>query len=412
MLPTNRTSPLFFLGDVGRRTHVGRACYRSISTGGDAVFRFPPLSGKILVVGDGDFAYSLACAKANESSGTARITASSLDSEKEVVRKYTSGKTNLDLLARSSGVTLRHELNATQPGSLGSKQAWDSIVWNFPYPPNSRRAEHREASALLTSFFQNARRSLKRDGTVYLAMSNRQEGMWGLGEVANACGFVLDGAKPFRASDIDGYVPKRSYVDEEIPSSVSSETTSSVFFLRLKSSESAITEEICTLLTKHNGQLYLANFKDAYQQCYGRLPFPGESRGLKKILANLSESGRQFQLMEEGTTSCRISLLAASSTSISTASSSSIPPAPSTPLTTSTTSTIEEEIRNLLDKNKGQLNLATFKNSYQQYYGRPFPPPGGGCSRKLKKRLHKLSGSGKNFLLKQEGTTSILCRCA
>jgi hypothetical protein len=51
----------------------------------------PPLEGSILVLGDGDFSFSVALAKDNKSRGRAHITATSLDSRKSVESTYGKG---------------------------------------------------------------------------------------------------------------------------------------------------------------------------------------------------------------------------------------------------------------------------------------------------------------------------------
>ena len=59
----------------------------STNTGNDSdksCFRFPPLTGNILVIGNGDFSYSVALAKENKALGDAMIFASSLDT-KEII---------------------------------------------------------------------------------------------------------------------------------------------------------------------------------------------------------------------------------------------------------------------------------------------------------------------------------------
>mmetsp|Transcript_11075 Transcript_11075/g.21915 ORF Transcript_11075/g.21915 Transcript_11075/m.21915 type:complete len:257 (+) Transcript_11075:152-922(+) len=188
---------------------------------GSTFFRFPPLRGNILVVGDGDFAYSAACARANQSSGSnAKIIASSLDSKKEVVKKYSHAEENIDLLNHSSRVGVRHNFDAVHHGSFGGNRVWDSIVWNFPYPPISPNSgNHREMRVLLDGFFQNAVPSLKLDGTIYITLGIQQakKEMWQLEEVAQRHGLDVYSVVSFEASNIHGYEPKRSYNDQKIP---------------------------------------------------------------------------------------------------------------------------------------------------------------------------------------------------
>ena len=55
----------------------------------------PPLDGSILVVGDGDFSYSVELAKKNGPSSKAHITATSIDTKGEIEKKYSNGRSNL-----------------------------------------------------------------------------------------------------------------------------------------------------------------------------------------------------------------------------------------------------------------------------------------------------------------------------
>ena len=89
-------------------------------------FRFPPLSGNILVVGDGDFSYSVALANENRVRGDAAITASSLDTKCDVEAKYSRGKSNINILDRDSNAVLVHGLDVTKPESQGTETNKDS----------------------------------------------------------------------------------------------------------------------------------------------------------------------------------------------------------------------------------------------------------------------------------------------
>ena len=97
-----RVSPLV-------RTLVSDATTNSEDvTEDDGYFRFPPLNGNILVIGDGDFSYSGALVNENQSRGSAAITASSLDTKEDVEEKYSRGKENLTLLDLDLNVSVMH----------------------------------------------------------------------------------------------------------------------------------------------------------------------------------------------------------------------------------------------------------------------------------------------------------------
>jgi hypothetical protein len=185
----------------------------------DNYFRFPPLTGNILVVGDGDFSYSVALAKENQTIGDANITASSLDTKDFIEETYSKGKANLDSLDLDSNVYLKHELDITENGSCGNERVWDSILWNLPYPPNTKWSGHLEGKALMTGFLRNMSRILKPDGFIFVTLCDQQGdiGRWDLEGIAWDSNLAVTKVLSFCASNITGYVPKRAYNDEEIP---------------------------------------------------------------------------------------------------------------------------------------------------------------------------------------------------
>jgi hypothetical protein len=185
----------------------------------DNHFRFPPLTGNILVVGDGDFSYSVALANENKAHGDAHITASSLDTKDFIEETYSKGKASLDSLDLDSNVQLKHELDITEAGSLGNERVWDSTVWNFPYPPNISLASLSEGKALLTGFFRNMSRILKLDGFIFVTLCDQQgdKSKWDLEGIAWDSNLAVTKMLSFCDSNITGYVPKRAYKDVKIP---------------------------------------------------------------------------------------------------------------------------------------------------------------------------------------------------
>ena len=79
-------------------------------------------SSAILVVGDGNFSFSVALAKENKVHGNANIIASCLDSKDVVEAKYSKCKNNLKFLDLDSNVYVKYGLNVTQLGSLGEER--------------------------------------------------------------------------------------------------------------------------------------------------------------------------------------------------------------------------------------------------------------------------------------------------
>jgi hypothetical protein len=364
------------------------------STGGDDDnddednhFRFPPLRGNILVVGDGDFSYSVALAKENQAQGDAKITASSLDTKDFIEETYSKGKENLEILNIDSNVQLKHELDVTENGSCGNERVWDSIVWNFPYPPNTYRSNHQEGSALLAGFFRNLRPILKPDGAIFVTLWNKQgeNNAWDLEGTAWDSNLAVTRVLPFCASYITGYVPKRAYIDKKIPINdcntyhICLQDNKETHIRKSNANTNCTAKEICELLKANGGRLEGGQFRSGFKEKFGRPPFP-EGVKLKKALEKLSRSGK-FLVDHQGS-SFRITKLGKSRIRKSIANAECT----------------AEEICELLKENGGKLEGGRFKYRFEEKYGRPPFPEGV----KMKKALEKLSHSGK-FQLEMRG---------
>ncbi|CAL9110810.1 unnamed protein product, partial [Musa textilis] len=85
---------------------------------------------QILLVGEGDFSFSLALADAFGSADN--LVATSLDSYDDLLRKYSKAKSNLKSL-REMGATALHGVDATTMKSHGdlTTRRFDRIVFNF-----------------------------------------------------------------------------------------------------------------------------------------------------------------------------------------------------------------------------------------------------------------------------------------
>ncbi|XP_071698480.1 heavy metal-associated isoprenylated plant protein 41-like isoform X2 [Rutidosis leptorrhynchoides] len=87
---------------------------------------------EILLVGEGDFSFSLCLANAFGSASN--IVATSLDSYDDVIKKYNGAATNL-LRLRSYGAQLLHRVDATkmQFHPYLRNRKFDRIIYNFPH---------------------------------------------------------------------------------------------------------------------------------------------------------------------------------------------------------------------------------------------------------------------------------------
>ncbi|WCJ32220.1 hypothetical protein M5689_013659 [Euphorbia peplus] len=87
---------------------------------------------KILLVGEGDFSFALSLATAFASASN--IVATSLDSQVEVIAKYSKAESNLKEL-KEMGCTIIHQLDVHTMRShpLLLHSTFDKIVFNFPH---------------------------------------------------------------------------------------------------------------------------------------------------------------------------------------------------------------------------------------------------------------------------------------
>lgn len=203
-----------------------------------------PLSGRVLVLGDGDFSFSRALATQNSRNGTVKaagthITATSLDSKKEVEAKYRGAKSNLEALMqvqRGVHVKVCHGIDATNLSVLvhsgaGKRKVkvkrFDTIVWNFPYPPAIGTSDSTAGAALMRDFFASVGEVVKDRGEVRIVLATKQGGSsreaaatrraWDIDAIAADAGFELIEVFPFEPTLYDGYTPKREYKDDSFP---------------------------------------------------------------------------------------------------------------------------------------------------------------------------------------------------
>jgi len=187
----------------------------------------PPLRGRILVVGDGDFSFSKALAAANARRGEADITCSSLEPQEGVCAKYAGAAANLAALAADPFVVVAHGVDATRLEHSCGDGTWDSVVWNFPYLPSLPLVSGDQGARLLGDFLGGVGAFLKPGGRVYVTLATKQGGTtreaagnlrsWDVDAAAAAAGFDVVEVLPFDARAYAGYEPRREYQDSSFP---------------------------------------------------------------------------------------------------------------------------------------------------------------------------------------------------
>nr|GMC53663.1 heavy metal-associated isoprenylated plant protein 41-like [Ipomoea batatas] len=179
---------------------------------------------QILLVGDGDFSFSLCLA--NSFGSASNILASSLDSYDEVTKKYKDAKSNLEKL-QHLGATILHGVDAIKMKLHTDlrMRKFDRIIFNFPHAgfhgkeDNVRLIQmHRE---LIRGFFRNASGMLRAYGEIHVShKTNKPFCHWNLAELASKSSLVLIGCVDFNNADYPGYNHKRgdsARCDEPFP---------------------------------------------------------------------------------------------------------------------------------------------------------------------------------------------------
>ncbi|KAH6822776.1 ferredoxin-fold anticodon-binding domain protein [Perilla frutescens var. hirtella] len=181
-------------------------------------------SHNILLVGEGDFSFSL-CLGLSFGCAT-NIVATTLDSYDELIKKYKHAKANLVVL-RILGASVLHGVDATNMWSVPDLRCrkFHRIVYNFPHAGFYGKESdpsivmmHRD---LVRRFLQNASAMLNVVGEIHVnhkatAPFNR----WRVEDLGYECSLVCIAQDEFSIGDYPGYHNKRgsgSRADEPFP---------------------------------------------------------------------------------------------------------------------------------------------------------------------------------------------------
>ncbi|KAL6844698.1 hypothetical protein ACP4OV_025357 [Aristida adscensionis] len=162
----------------------------------------------ILVVGDGDFSFSLALASAFSSG--ANLVATSLDTYGDLRIKYRKAESNIMELKRL-GATVLHGVDVKTMKSHADlkNRRFDRIIFNFPHagfkgPETLVHVinSHRE---LVRAFFRNARHLLQSYGEIHVSHKiGHPYDRWGIEQLAAESSLVLTERVPFQKEDYPG----------------------------------------------------------------------------------------------------------------------------------------------------------------------------------------------------------------
>lgn len=175
-------------------------------------------SHRILLVGEGDFSFSLCLARAF---GSARnMVATSLDKLEDIMRKYSNGIENVRELEERGCIVL-YGVDATMMSQhfFLKTQRFDRIVYNFPHVGFL----YREASycqillnkRLVKGFMKNAKALVREgEGKGEIHISHKEGepyDKWDLVKKAEKIGLVLHESVPFSKNNYPGYDHKRAH---------------------------------------------------------------------------------------------------------------------------------------------------------------------------------------------------------
>ncbi|CAN0922852.1 Heavy metal-associated isoprenylated plant protein 41 [Linum grandiflorum] len=169
---------------------------------------------QILLVGEGDFSFSLCLATAFGSASN--IVATSLDTKDELKKKYKNAESNIEELERL-GAQVLHRVDATQMRHRGSElsiRKFDRIVYNFPHAGFHGKEDNilviQRHARLVQGFFRNAAGMLRPYGEVHVShKTSTPYCCWDIENLALGSSLVATKHVDFNKDDYPGYNNKR-----------------------------------------------------------------------------------------------------------------------------------------------------------------------------------------------------------
>ncbi|XP_042009746.1 heavy metal-associated isoprenylated plant protein 41-like isoform X1 [Salvia splendens] len=178
----------------------------------------------ILLVGEGDFSFSLSLGTAF--SNSSKIVATSLDTYEELLQKYKNAMKNVVFLG-ILGAFVLHGVDAARMRTHPHLQfkKFDYIVYNFPHAGFCLREDNpdmlRMHRDLVRGFLLNASCMLHFDGEIHIRhKSNATFDRWKIEDLGLECSLVCIAQDEFRIEEFPGYNNKRgssSRADEPFP---------------------------------------------------------------------------------------------------------------------------------------------------------------------------------------------------
>lgn len=178
---------------------------------------------KILLVGEGDFSFSLCLARAF---GSARnIVATTVDTHQQLLKKYSNAIGNMrELEERGCVVLCGVDATTMSRHFFLTTQRFHRIVYNFPHVgfsfPEGNACQIKLNKELVKGFLSNAKVLLKKeDGEIHVTHKvGEPYDNWDLVKKADKIDLVLYETKPFIKHKYPGYAQKRAHgISSDVP---------------------------------------------------------------------------------------------------------------------------------------------------------------------------------------------------
>ncbi|MDG9700677.1 Rossmann-like fold-containing protein [Streptomyces sp. DH37] len=166
-----------------------------------------PMSGKVLLVGEGNLTFTEANLTLNRNLPS-NLTATVYEKEEDVKEAATLRRAQE---LRNKGVNVEYNVDATKLDARRPRILYDNIVWMFPHPGGSRAHVTSRGQELLRNFLSSAQKVLAPGGRISVTLkSDWYVKRWKPGSIGKGVGLRLVEERPFSQGEYPGYSHERT----------------------------------------------------------------------------------------------------------------------------------------------------------------------------------------------------------